>query len=198
MMIGRAAQGRPWIFREISHYLADRRALAAARSRGNSPRADRHLHDLYAFYGEHTGVRIARKHISWYTKGLAGSGCFPPRNESVAKHRAEQIAAVDEFFSQLAGHGRQLSYVEARSWQHDNQRKRNGPLRAQGRWTVISRIWMAKRPCGVYDMVITLRRKAAARSVLHRAGGNQTRRRELLGINRNTLRKKMKAHGIKL
>jgi len=68
VLIGRAAQGRPWIFREIAHYLATGRLLAA-------PAADEvrdilcgHLEHLYAFYGEIQGVRIARKHLGWYAK----------------------------------------------------------------------------------------------------------------------------------
>ena len=65
-----------------------------------------HLHDLYAFYGEQTGVRIARKHISWYTKGLAGSAVVPPRHEPAADLRSEQLAAVERFFGELASHGR--------------------------------------------------------------------------------------------
>ena len=66
-MIGRAAQGRPWIFREIAHFLATGEQLAAAAA---WPRCSgwllEHLHDHYALYGEFTGVRSARKHIGWY------------------------------------------------------------------------------------------------------------------------------------
>ena len=70
-----------------------------------------HLHDLYAFYGEHTGVRMARKHISWYTKGLAGSAAFRHAMNQLPTC-AEQLAAVDEFFGELASHGQRLTYVE--------------------------------------------------------------------------------------
>ena len=87
VMIGRAAQGRPWIFREISHYLATGEHLPLPEVAEIHRVLINHLHELYAFYGEYSGVRIARKHISWYTKGLVGSAVFPPRNESVAKHR---------------------------------------------------------------------------------------------------------------
>ena len=61
-----------------------------------------HLHDLYAFYGEYTGVRVARKHISWYTKGLAGSAAFRHAMNQL-ESSAAQLAAVDEFFGELAG-----------------------------------------------------------------------------------------------
>jgi tRNA-dihydrouridine synthase B len=76
VMIGRAAQGRPWIFREIEHFLATGEEAAAADGRRNPQVLRGHLADLYAFYGSETGVRVARKHISWYTKGLAGSAQF--------------------------------------------------------------------------------------------------------------------------
>ena len=70
-----------------------------------------HLHDLYGFYGEDTGVRVARKHISWYTKGLAGSAAFR-HNMNRLETCDEQLKAVDEFFEHLAGCGRHLSYSE--------------------------------------------------------------------------------------
>ena len=70
-----------------------------------------HLHDLYAFYGEYTGVRMARKHISWYTKGLAGSAAFRHAMNQL-QTCAEQLAAVAEFFGELASMGRRLIYIE--------------------------------------------------------------------------------------
>ena len=65
VMIGRAAQGRPWIFREIEHYLATGREMAPPLCSEILAVLKAHLADLYAFYGEETGLRIARKHISW-------------------------------------------------------------------------------------------------------------------------------------
>ena len=76
IMIGRAAQGRPWIFREISHYLATGEHLPLPEVAEIHRVLINHLHELYSFYGEYSGVRIARKHISWYTKGLVGSAAF--------------------------------------------------------------------------------------------------------------------------
>jgi tRNA-dihydrouridine synthase B len=67
--------------------------------------------DLYEFYGEQTGVRVARKHISWYTKGLAGSAAFRHGMNQLPTC-AEQLAAVDEFFGELAARGRRLEYSE--------------------------------------------------------------------------------------
>ncbi len=71
LMIGRAAQGNPWIFREIEHYLATGEKLAPPPVTEVRDTLLDHLETLYAFYGEYSGVRMARKHISWYSKGLA-------------------------------------------------------------------------------------------------------------------------------
>jgi len=111
IMIGRAAQGRPWIFREIEHYLGTGTHLPPPRVGEIHRVLVGHLHDLYAFYGEHTGVRVARKHISWYTKGLAGSAAFRHAMNRL-ETCAEQLAAVGGFFGELAGRGERLSYGE--------------------------------------------------------------------------------------
>jgi tRNA-dihydrouridine synthase B len=68
LMIGRAAQGRPWVFRELAHYFATGEVLAPPSAAEVSAILRRHLENLYAFYGESLGVRIARKHIGWYAK----------------------------------------------------------------------------------------------------------------------------------
>ena len=72
VMIGRAAQGRPWIFREVDHYLAHGTRLPAPTWREVRDVLLEHLDDHYRFYGEFTGVRTARKHIGWYLQALAG------------------------------------------------------------------------------------------------------------------------------
>ena len=111
VMIGRAAQGRPWIFREIGHYLATGTHLPPPEVSEIHRVLAAHLHDLYAFYGEHTGVRVARKHISWYTKGLAGSAAFRHAMNQLLTC-GEQIEAVNGFFGELASRGERLTYVE--------------------------------------------------------------------------------------
>lgn len=68
LMIGRAAQGRPWVFRELAHYFQTGELLPPPDAAEVSAILRRHLHNLYEFYGEHHGVRMARKHISWYAK----------------------------------------------------------------------------------------------------------------------------------
>jgi tRNA-dihydrouridine synthase B len=111
VMVGRAAQGRPWIFREIEHYLETGSLLPPPAVDEIHRVLVEHLHDLYAFYGEHTGVRVARKHISWYTKGLAGSAAFRHAMNQL-QSCGEQLAAVDEFFGELAQRGERLKYIE--------------------------------------------------------------------------------------
>jgi len=111
VMIGRAAQGRPWMFREISHYLETGQKLPPPEVTEIHRVLAVHLHDLYDFYGESTGVRVARKHISWYTRGLAGSAAFR-HGMNQLQTCGEQLAAANEFFAELASQGRRLSYVE--------------------------------------------------------------------------------------
>ena len=114
VMIGRAAQGRPWIFREIGHYLATGARLPPPEVEEIHGVLVAHVHDLYSFYGEATGLRVARKHISWYTKGLAGSAAFRQAMNQL-QTCGEQLAAVNKFFGELAGYGRRLTYVEERA-----------------------------------------------------------------------------------
>src|SRR5574341_1341943 len=114
VMIGRAAQGRPWIFREIEHYLAAGCHLPPPEVAEIHRVLRRHLEDLYALYGESIGVRVARKHISWYTKGLAGSATFRQAMNQV-QTAAGQRAAIDRFFTGLASCGERLAYEEERA-----------------------------------------------------------------------------------
>ena len=109
VMIGRAAQGRPWIFREIEHYLSTGEKLPEPEVAEIHRVLITHLADLYTFYGEYTGVRMARKHISWYTKGLIGSASFRHRmNQLESTH--QQLDAVNAFFAQLLDHAPRLTY----------------------------------------------------------------------------------------
>ncbi len=76
IMIGRAAQGRPWIFREIHHFLTTGERLPEPTVPELAEIVLAHLDELYHFYGEYSGCRIARKHIAWYTSGLPNSNAF--------------------------------------------------------------------------------------------------------------------------
>ena len=107
LMIGRAAQGRPWIFREIEHFLATGERLPAPLVSEIHQICRAHLADLHAFYGLSTGVKIARKHICWYTRGFAGSATFRRAMNQIDDPGA-QGAAIDEFFGRLAETGDRL------------------------------------------------------------------------------------------
>ena len=76
VMIGRAAQGQPWIFRDIEHYLRTGEQLVPPTVSEIKDIVLAHLQELYAFYGEYSGCRIARKHIAWYTTGIPNSNAF--------------------------------------------------------------------------------------------------------------------------
>jgi len=111
VMIGRAAQGRPWLFREIGHFLTQGEVLPHPEVTEIHQILLEHLDDLYRFYGEITGMRMARKHIAWYTKGLADSAGFRHAMNQLESTR-EQLAAVNEFFSRAAEKSRRLVYLE--------------------------------------------------------------------------------------
>lgn len=111
VMIGRAAQGRPWIFREIEHYLKTGEHLPPARTTEIHAILEEHLEDLYSFYGIETGVRVARKHISWYTKGLVGSAAFRFAMNQLPTIELQR-AAVNDFFYNLAAHSEHLAYED--------------------------------------------------------------------------------------
>ena len=109
LMIGRAAQGRPWIFREIAHYLATGTLLAPPTVAEARTLIAGHLRDHYDFYGEELGVRIARKHLAWYTEALPGAAALRAVvNETTSA--AAQMAAMDAFFDALALRGERLAY----------------------------------------------------------------------------------------
>jgi tRNA-dihydrouridine synthase B len=100
LMVGRAAQGRPWIFREIAHYLAKGSHLAPPLVEEVRRWLVEHLHDHYSLYGEFIGVRSARKHIGWYVRSLPGGDAFR-RAMNLLEDSAAQLAAVEHYFDGL-------------------------------------------------------------------------------------------------
>ncbi len=98
VMIGRAAQGRPWIFRQIAHYLETGELIPDPSESEIAGWLRDHLMDHYQFYGELTGVRTARKHIGWYLKGLPGVKVFRDFLNQL-ESTDEQLRAIDDFFS---------------------------------------------------------------------------------------------------
>ena len=107
LMVGRAAQGRPWIFREINHFLATGEHLAPPLVAEVRSLLLEHLHDHYRLYGDETGVRSARKHIAWYVRSLPGG-------EALRQHInrlddcAAQWQAVADYFDNLGAHMERL------------------------------------------------------------------------------------------
>jgi tRNA-dihydrouridine synthase B len=107
IMIGRAAQGRPWIFREIAHFLETGEALAPPRVSEVRGWLLEHLEDHYRLYGEATGVRSARKHIGWAVETLPGGPAFRAKM-NLLETCADQTAAVAGWFDELAERAERL------------------------------------------------------------------------------------------
>ncbi len=98
VMIGRAAQGNPWVFRSITEQLAGRAAPAEPTMQQIFETVTTHLKGLYSLYGEYTGVRVARKHIAWYCKGMRNATEF--RSQAYTLETSdEQLAIIEQFFS---------------------------------------------------------------------------------------------------
>lgn len=100
VMIGRAAQGRPWIFREIDHFLKTGRIMSAPTTTEIRDILLGHLANLYEFYGEYTGVRMARKHISWYSKGQKHGAAFR-QAVNKAETLEKQLEITHTFFNTM-------------------------------------------------------------------------------------------------
>jgi tRNA-dihydrouridine synthase B len=112
IMIGRAAQGRPWIFREINHYLITGERLPIPEINEIQSIMNAHLVDHYEFYGEHIGLRTARKHIGWYCKGLRNSHAFRQRMNT-ADDCKTQLQMVNDYFDEMKSHSDRLIFLEA-------------------------------------------------------------------------------------
>jgi tRNA-dihydrouridine synthase B len=110
VMVGRAAQGRPWIFREIDHFLRTGETLPAPLVTEVQALMLEHLEAHYAFYGEYLGVRTARKHIGWYVRELQGGEAFRQRMNAL-EDCSRQLLAVRAFFDLQAGYGERLQYA---------------------------------------------------------------------------------------
>ena len=97
VMLGRGAQGRPWIFREIDHYLASGKHLPAIQIQEIKQVLITHLHALHQFYGDYLGVRIARKHVAWYLQPMQDNKIFRSSFNKLDT-RDKQLAAIEQFF----------------------------------------------------------------------------------------------------
>jgi tRNA-dihydrouridine synthase B len=110
LMIGRAAQGRPWIFREVAHFLATGCTLDAPTVAEVARWLTAHLHDHYALYGEFTGVRSARKHIGWALRELPGGEAFRAEINRI-DDCVLQVQAVGDWFARLADQHERLPRI---------------------------------------------------------------------------------------
>jgi len=98
VMIGRAAQGNPWLFKSITEQLKGNSAPLPPTTKQIFETLTTHLNGLYELYGEYTGVRVARKHIAWYCKGIRNANEFRVRAYA-AESSVEQLAIVKDFFT---------------------------------------------------------------------------------------------------
>jgi tRNA-dihydrouridine synthase B len=187
LMIGRAAQGRPWLFREIEHFLATGQKLPPPAPAEIHALLVTHLASLHAFYGERAGVRIARKHIAWYTRGLAGSAAFR-RAMNQLPDAAAQLASVEDFFRRFSTTPRNEKELQAMSQDHRNHDIADCVVNALERYF---QDLDGAKPVSIYDMVVKSVERPMLDRVMREANGNQSRAAEMLGINRNTLRKKL-------
>ncbi len=103
VMVGRAAQGQPWIFRDIDHYLKNGSKITPFKMEKVKNILLKHLDNLYAFYGEYLGVRIARKHIGWYSKTQPQSAAFRKTINQVETPE-EQLTLIEAYFNSLLEH----------------------------------------------------------------------------------------------
>jgi len=117
VMIGRAAQGRPWIFREIEHFLATGRESEPPLILEIRDVMLEHLNALHVFYGNEQGLRVARKHTGWYVSELEGGEEFR-RDFNLIESADAQIAAVAAFFARLADRGERLRYARRTAAPH--------------------------------------------------------------------------------
>ncbi|MEX0951229.1 MAG: tRNA dihydrouridine synthase DusB [Gammaproteobacteria bacterium] len=100
LMIGRGAQGNPWIFREIQHFLSTGELLPPPATVEVLTILRAHLENLYAFYGEYQGVRIARKHIAWYCRHADDAAAWQLRQRAnQAVHADQQLAWIEDCFN---------------------------------------------------------------------------------------------------
>jgi len=111
LMIGRAAQGRPWIFREVAHFLATGTVPPSPSVAEVARWLTDHLHDHYALYGEASGVKSARKHIGWALRELPGGDVFRAEVNRI-DDCASQVRAVGDWFARLAESHERLPRVE--------------------------------------------------------------------------------------
>ena len=137
VMIGRAAQGRPWIFREIAHYLATGEHLPPPPAREIGAVLLEHLEGLYALYGEEHGARVARKHIGWYVRALARrrGAAGASVNARCSAAAARSVAAVNDYFDETRRMSRKATSLPTPSSARSSATSRTWTARSRPRST---------------------------------------------------------------
>ena len=120
VMVGRAAQGRPWIFREIAHFLATGDTLVQPLVAEVKLLLLAHLQDHYSLYGEFAGVRTARKHIGWYVRELPGGEVFRAHMNTLQDSQTQWVAVAD-FFDELNAHTDRLPVPAMNKLKNDRE-----------------------------------------------------------------------------
>eukprot|EP01030_Chromulinospumella_sphaerica_P007797 gene7797-7626_t len=209
LLVGRAAQGRPWIFREIDHFLRTGEKLPALDLIEVERILLEHLAALHAFYGDVMGVRIARKHVGWYLATLPGAREFRAHFNRLDGTEA-QCANVREFFA-----GRYKSLTGDGEWtlvsgttpvsdnvnlkQHLNTPSEEGQTLRGSVEKALHNYFAHLEGAAVtdvYNLVLSEVEAPLLESVMNYVKGNQTKASELLGLNRGTLRKKLKQYDL--
>lgn len=121
VMVGRAAQGRPWIFREIAHFMATGTHLAPPLVAEVKSLLLDHLQDHYALYGDYSGVRTARKHIGWYVRSLPGAQAFRARMNLI-EDCGQQSVAVANYFDELNERMDRIECTTADEFNSENEK----------------------------------------------------------------------------
>ena len=205
LMIGRASQGRPWIFREINHYLQTGEKLAPPTPEWIRDILLTHMDDLYSHYGVHQGVCIARKHIAWYSREQSGNTLLL-RKIYKADTIEGQRTLIKMFFDRLPTQtGVDSMMMETLQTEKTREPdftlsnlKRSEPLRncIQEALTNYFRQLNGHKPSGLYKMVISEVEQPLLRSVMEHTKRNQTHAARILGISRSTLRKKLSEYNL--
>ncbi|QLK88232.1 DNA-binding transcriptional regulator Fis [Arsenophonus endosymbiont of Aphis craccivora] len=209
LMIGRAAQGRPWIFREIQHYLETGKLLPPMPIAEVQCLMQAHVKELHDFYGLSKGIRIARKHVSWYLREHAPDDQFR-RTFNTIEDASEQLEVFGGIFRKILrkskkradrtmfeqrGNSDVLTVATVNAQDQITQK----PLRDSVKQALKNYFAQLNNQDvnDLYELVLAEVEKPLLDMVMQYTRGNQTRAALMLSINRGTLRKKLKKYGMK-
>ncbi len=192
VMIGRAALGAPWIFRDVNAFLDTKKFPSPLLRTSITAIILKHLESLYAFYGEYSGVRMARKHLSRY----CDLDSETPRRARGSHGGGRFRVAVRARGACLRGLGKTAKL--RRTTTMNRTAGKDLPLRNHTE-RVLSDYFSnlnGHRPARLYNLVLREVEEPLLRAVLDYADGNQSQAAEILGITRTTLRKKLRTMGL--